>query len=39
MCERGEKISSEDLVAATVAIEQKYAAKYEVATLFDKNEL
>ncbi|KQX98313.1 hypothetical protein ASD28_14485 [Massilia sp. Root133] len=34
--ERGEKIDSSELVSAAIAIEQKYAAEYEVRTLFDK---
>lgn len=37
--ERGEEINSEDLVAAAIAIENKYATDYEVATLFDKDDL
>jgi hypothetical protein len=37
--ERGEKINSEDLVAAAIAIENKYAPEYEVATLFKKEDL
>ena len=37
--EQGEKIERENLVAATIAIEQKYADEYDVAILFEKNDL